>query len=135
MSPHNSRYQTSSNQDEFKQTEVETDLVRRSKTRHSERFLKGPILLRDIAEAARLPGKALALFLAIRHQTDLTGKPSITLPAKLLTDLGVSRGAKARGLRSLEKAGLITVVRSKGRTARIHLATITNKGGNSCGQF
>jgi hypothetical protein len=107
--------------DAIKETEVRTSLIRRSRVRRAGRFLKGPIPLRDIAVAARLTGKALALFLLVHHQTDLTGKQIVTLPSKLLSDLGISRGAKARGLALLENAGLITVTRSRGRAARIGL--------------
>jgi hypothetical protein len=110
------------NQD-IKETEVETGLVRQSKIRRGQRFLKGPLPLPDIAIAARLPAQALALFLAVHHQTALTGKPSVTLPARLLADLGISRGAKSRALQALEKAGLVTVARSRGRAARIQLRT------------
>jgi hypothetical protein len=120
MSIYINRYSTS-NQDDIKETEVETNLVRQSKIRRGERFLKGPIPLKDIATAACLPGRALALFLAVHHQTALTGKPIVTLPARLLADLGISRGAKSRGLQVLEKAGLVTVARSRGRAARIQL--------------
>jgi hypothetical protein len=108
-------------QDEIKETEVQTGLTRQAKFRRGERFLKGPIPLREIAAAARLPGKSLALFLAAHHQTALTGKPIVTLPSKLLSDLGISRGAKARGLTLLENSGLISVTRSRGRAARIQL--------------
>jgi len=87
--------------------------------------------MREIAAAARLPGQALALFLAIHHQTDLTGKPIVNLPAKLLVDLGVSRDAKARGLKALEQAGLVHVSRSRGKAARIQPIKIT--GGAQCG--
>jgi hypothetical protein len=120
MSIYTNRYSTS-NQDDIKETEVETDLVRQSKTRRGERFLKGPIPLKDIATAACLPGHALALFLAVHHQAALTGKPVVTLPARLLADLGISRGAKSRGLQVLEKVGLVTVARSRGRAARVQL--------------
>src|SRR6516225_1544924 len=92
-------------QEHVRETEVQTDFLRQSQKRWRERFLKGPILMREIGAAARLPGQALALFLALHHQTALTGKPIVTLPAKLLTDLGVSRDAKARGLKALEQAG------------------------------
>jgi hypothetical protein len=112
---------TRSNQDHIEQTEVQTNLVRQSKTRRGGRFLKGPIPMPEIAAAACLPGKALALFLAAHHQIALTGKPSVTLPARLLADLGISRDAKARGLKHLEHAGLVTVARPKGRAARIQL--------------
>jgi hypothetical protein len=91
------------------------------KTRRRERFLKGPIPLKDVAAAACLPGKCLALFLAVHHQSDLTGKPIVTLPGKLLRELGISRSTKARCLNALEQAGLVGVMRSKGRAARIEL--------------
>jgi hypothetical protein len=123
MSIYYTNRDTLSNQDDIKETEVETNLVRKSKIRRRERFLKGPIPLKDIATAACLPGHALALFLAVHHQTALTGKPSVTLPARLLESLGISRGAKSRGLQLLEQAGLVSVARSKGRAARIQLRT------------
>jgi hypothetical protein len=121
MSIYNNRDNTLSNQDAIKAVEVQTNLVRQSKTRKAGRFLKGPISMPDIAVASRLPGKALALFLAVHHQSALTGKPSVTLPARLLADLGISRDAKARGLKHLEQAGLVTVQRSRGRAARVQL--------------
>ena len=96
MSIYTNRYSTS-NQDDIKETEVETNLVRQSRIRRGERFLKGPIPMREIAAAACLPGHALALFLAVHHQTALTGKPVVTcLPDFLLTSASVevpSRGA------------------------------------------
>jgi DNA-binding transcriptional ArsR family regulator len=113
-----------SSREHIQETEVQTDLLRRSQKRWCERFLKGPILMREIAVAACLPGQALALFLAIHHRTALTSKPIVTLPAKLLMELGVSRDAKARGLKALEQAGLVYVSRSKGKAARIELRKI-----------
>jgi DNA-binding MarR family transcriptional regulator len=83
--------------------------------------------MREIAVAACLPGHALALFLALHHQTALTGKPVVTLPTKLLRELGVSRDAKARGLKALEHAGLVYVSRSKGKAARIELRKTTGE--------
>jgi DNA-binding MarR family transcriptional regulator len=114
-----------SSQDDIKETEVETALVRRSKIKRGERFLKGPIPLKDIAAASRLPGQALAILLAIHHQTALTGRPSVSLPVSLLAHLSISRSSKSRGLKALERSGLITVVRSKGRAAKINLRTTT----------
>jgi DNA-binding MarR family transcriptional regulator len=114
-----------SNQDGIKEIEVETDFVRKSQIRRGERFLKGPIPFKNIAVASRLPGQALAIFLAIHHQTALTRQPSVTLPAGLLAQLGISRSSKSRGLNALERSGLIAVVRSKGWTAKIDLRTTT----------
>jgi hypothetical protein len=123
------------NQDRPLEVEVQTDLLRQSKLRRGQRFLKGPICLRDIAAAARLPGRALVLFIAIHHQIALTGKPSVTLPARLLAELGISRSAKARGLKALERSGLVTVARSTGRAARVQLVIRQPaKGETTCGQ-
>jgi len=96
-------------QERIQELEVETSLVRQAKSRRSERFLKGPIPLKEITTAACLAGKSLALLLAIHHRIDLTGKTPITLPSNLLSELGISRDAKARGLKYLEQAGLIRV--------------------------
>src|SRR5262245_46116220 len=103
------------------ETEVKTGLTRQAKIRRGERFLKVPIPFLAIVTAAQLPGQAFAIFLAVHHQTTLSGKPIITLPASLLAGLGCSRGAKSRGLKALEQSGLITVTRPKGRTAQIQL--------------
>ncbi len=102
-------------------SEVETNLVRQTKARRSDRFLKGPIPLKELAIAANLPGKALAILLTIHHRIDLTGNASITLPSGLLAEFGIRRDAKARGLKQLEQAGLIHVTRSSGRAVRIEL--------------
>jgi DNA-binding transcriptional MocR family regulator len=66
----------------------------------------------EIGQAARLPGQTLALFLALHHQTTLTGKAMVTSPRSLLAMLGIGKDAKARALRQLEQAGLVTVERA-----------------------
>jgi len=104
--------------------EIETDVSRQSKVRHRGRFLKGPIPMHLIARAAKLPGQALALYLAVHHQTALTGKALVTLPSALLDELGISRDAKARGLRRLQQARLIEIERSCGRSVRVGLTTV-----------
>jgi hypothetical protein len=103
--------------------EIETEVSRQSKVRHKGRFLKGPISMHLIAKAANLPGQALALYLAVHHQTTLTCKDLVTLPSNLLAELGISRDAKARGLRHLEQASLIRIERSCGKSVRVGLIT------------
>jgi hypothetical protein len=103
--------------------EIETEVSRQSKVRYNGRFLKGPIPIHLIATAAKLPGQALALYLAVHHQTTLTCKDLVTLPSSLLAELGISRDAKARGLRHLEQASLIRIERSCGRSVRVGLTT------------
>src|SRR5262245_2901395 len=110
----NESHSRSSATHDFAEIEVETAALRQAMQRRNARFLKGPIPMRDIAAASRLPGKALTVFLAIRHRADLTHSIAVKLPARLMGDLGVSKDAKARALRQLEAMGLITVQRKRG---------------------
>jgi DNA-binding MarR family transcriptional regulator len=98
-------------------------VLRVARTRHAGRFLKGPIPLNDITVASRLPGRALAVFLAIHHRVALTRNPEVTLPKRLLAELGVTRDGKARALHALEAAGLARVERQHGRSPKIRLTT------------
>ena len=84
--------------------------VSRTRSHPTARFLKGPVSLVSLAVAARLPGKALAVYLATRHRCDLEDRSTVTLPAALLQQFGVGRDAKARALRALKDAGLGRVV-------------------------
>lgn len=104
------------------EVEVETDVLRRASQRQLERFLKGPIPLHQISTAARLPGRALAVLLAVHHRTAITGQSEVTLPSGLLSEFGVDRHAKSRALRELEGAGLLHVERSCGRGCRVRLS-------------
>ena len=78
-----------------------------------------------LQRAARLPGRALALYLAVRHRADLTRGQAVTLPTAYLRDWGIDRHAKARGLAALENAGLVTVERRPGRSVGV---TVTHDG-------
>ena len=100
--------------------EVETAALRSARARQAGRFLKGPIPLDDIAVASRLPGRALAVLLAIHHRQALTRNPSVTLPKRLLAEFGVDKDAKARALHQLEAAGLISVRRHSGKSPIIN---------------
>jgi hypothetical protein len=102
------------------EVEIETS-ASRTRAHRTARFLKGPVSLQGIAQAACLPGKALAVYLAIHHRCDLESSRTITLPAMLLAQFGVNRNAKARALRHLERAGLVRVERKAGGATRISL--------------
>lgn len=106
--------------------EVQTRASRARANRIAGRFVKGPIPLPEIARAARLPGRALALFLAIHHQTALTGKRVVTLPKTLLADLGVDKDSKSRGLKLLQSVGLVELELVKGNAARVALTSNRN---------
>lgn len=103
--------------------EVPTSASRARANRIDGRFLKGPIPLPEIAQAARLPGRSLALLLAIHHQTALTGKRVVTLPRALLTDLGIDKDSKSRGLKLLQAAGLVSATLASGKAARVELTS------------
>ena len=86
-----------------------------------EPFLMGPILLRELAPIAQMPGKALAVWLLIRHRSDLRRGDWITLPRTLLEKWGIRKDAKGEALRRLEDAGFIRVERPKGYMLKIKL--------------
>jgi DNA-binding MarR family transcriptional regulator len=104
------------------EVEITTTASRDRALRMSGRFLKGPIAMPAISQASRLGGRALAVYLAIHHQTALTKKHTVTLPRALLNDLGVDKDAKARALKSLEATGLICTECHRGRSVRVSLA-------------
>jgi hypothetical protein len=98
--------------------EVETQALQH----RSYSYIRGPWPLFEFMAAARLPGKALALWTLVHHRIRLTGRSEITLPRSLLGEAGIDRNAKARALGELERAGLICVTREAGRTPRIALS-------------
>src|SRR5689334_1753578 len=81
---------------------------------HSQ-FLKGPISMPWLEKAARLPGRALHVALALRHQSALKRSQTVTLPNRQLAEFGLDRDAKRRGLAALENARLVIVERKPGR--------------------
>ena len=89
----------------------------KQKRRRSE-FVRGPIPLVWIARAAVLPGRALAVGLAIWFIVG-AGRRSNAVCPSLLSRFGVSRKVAYRGLRALEHAGLVKVERHRGRCPRV----------------
>ncbi len=84
-------------------------------------FLRGPVPLWWIRRAACLPGKALALGLAIWFKRGATRRDEVAVNSNLLTKMDISRYAAYRALRGLEQSGLIRVKRSKGKCARVEV--------------
>jgi hypothetical protein len=74
--------------------------------------------------AARLPGKALAVGLAIWFHAGLEKRREVQLAGSTMVAMGINRAAGYRGLAALEKAGLITVERHRGRRARVTLVGV-----------
>jgi len=79
-------------------------------------FIRGPIPLPWVAEAARLRGRALAVGLAIWFRKGIEKKATFQLYPSALERLGVSRWSAYRALKGLEKAGLVRAERRRGRS-------------------
>ena len=92
------------------------------------KFLKGPLLLDELLPVARMPGKALAVWLLIRHRTDVNRGDWSTLPRRVLREWGIGKDARADALRRLEQAGLIKIERPKGYMLKVKLASRRKRG-------
>ncbi len=96
--------------------------------RKQELFLKGPIPLTWLSAAAVLPGKALNVALAIRWVSDMSKAAEIHVTKAALQRFGLSVDAYRDGLKRLEQAGLVGVVRRTGQRARVRLLTLPANG-------
>ena len=85
--------------------------------KRGEKFLKGPIPWNWLCRAAELCGKAFQVAIAIWFLAGVHKKREVKLSGPAVADLGVNRYACYRGLKLLEKAGLISVHRAPGRKA------------------
>jgi len=77
-----------------------------------------------LENAARLPGRALHVALALRHQSALKRSLTVTLPNRQLAEFGLDRDAKRRGLAALESARLVIVERNPGRNPIVTILEI-----------
>lgn len=84
-------------------------------------FLKGPIPLTLINQATRLPGKAWHVYAAIWYLVGIKRHSTVNLTNNALDQFNVSRDSKYRALKALEKAGLLTVVRTNGKNPQVTL--------------
>ena len=92
-------------------------------TRH---FLRGPIDLAWIQEAARLPGAGLHVGIALWYRAGFQESKTVSLNLSRLKDFGVERDAGSRALKRLEAEALVSVVRAPGKMARVTLL-VSNK--------
>jgi hypothetical protein len=67
-----------------------------------------------LLEAAKLPGRALAVACIIQLEIAMNKRSTVQLSNKWLTKAGVSADAKRRALKELEKAGLIQIEHRNG---------------------
>lgn len=97
------------------------------RTKQGRHFLRGPIPMDWIKAAATASGRGSGIQVAIAlwylsglHRQARTVK----LRSSVLRAMGVDRHAGYRGLRALEKAGLVKVVRHPGRCPVVTLLDI-----------
>jgi hypothetical protein len=84
-----------------------------------DRFLKGPVPMSWLTAAARLPGKTLAVAIALWRLSGAVKSPTVKLSNAELEVLCVDRNAKSRALRALQKAGLISIEQRPGCLPRV----------------
>jgi hypothetical protein len=111
--------------------EVETEYARRLKASRAEHYLYGPIRIADVQAAAKLGGQCVTLLLAIHFRRAVTGQEAVTLPSGFLSEFGIGRGVKRRGLEGLEAAKLINVKRVVGHSAVIELRAKRKRRGRT----
>ena len=89
-------------------------------------FLKGPIPMAWLNEAAKLPGKALNLGIAIWWLAGMSKTTAFKLTGKALDQVDISRDAAASALNRLEAQGLIRVQRSPGQRPTVEILAIAS---------
>ena len=85
------------------------------------RFLKGPIPWNWLQAAGRLPGKALHVGLVLWLRSGIQKSTRVQLSQKILREMGIGRHSVYRGLKALEKAGLVEVERRSGRLPVVNI--------------
>ena len=82
----------------------------------AHRFIKGPIPLQWLVKAAELPGKAPVVALVLWWIRGLCKSATFQLKSQATREFCVSRDAVYDALKGLERLGLISVVRHRGRS-------------------
>lgn len=95
-----------------------TSSKRAPRHRPGEPFLKGPVPWGWIEAAGQLSGKALLVGLMVWREVGI--RKTATVPVNL-SALGMPRRTAQRALRSLERAGLISVEHRAGRPPLVSL--------------
>ena len=86
-----------------------------------EHFLKGPVPLNWLAQAARCGGKALSVAIILWYRAGLKRSPTVKVPRWTADKFDLRRHAKTRGLKALEQAGLVRVKRQQGCSPEVTL--------------
>lgn len=87
--------------------------------RPGERFVKGPVPMPWIAQASQLRGGALAVGLMLWHKAGILDCCTVPYCHGHAVKVGVRYQASYRAIKALEKAKLIAVVRTAGRSLAV----------------
>ena len=79
-------------------------------------FLHPRVQLIWMEKAAQLGNQALLVGILLQFRVVLSGNESVTLPKDFLAKFWISRGIKQRALKTLEEAGLVSVVQEQGHS-------------------
>lgn len=96
-------------------------VTKKSASRMDFEFFAGPIDMEWLMAAAKLPGAALNVALAIQHQASLRKEEWVPLSNGDAERFGVKRDAKTRAIVLLEEAGLIEVSSKTGQSPRVRI--------------
>ena len=88
-------------------------------------FIKGPLPLNWMLQAAALPGKALHVGLCVWYLAGLTQSKRVRLTSKTTEAMGVSRDAKGEALKRLALAGLVGVDQRPGCAPEVTILDVT----------
>jgi hypothetical protein len=108
---------------ECQHADVADPLNELRKTRQSAAFIRGPIMLAWLQQAASLPGRSpLHLALSLVFQAGLQrSKDDIRLTNKLLSVFNLNKRTAYDALNRLEAAGLISVRRPPGQCRVVNI--------------
>ena len=116
------------NLDEFRATSgggvTRAKSQRPPRHRAGEWFIKGPLPGLWIGRAARLPGRALHVALALWHLAGLANGRRVKPTWRIWERLGLRPDAGRRGLAALERAGLVEVKRGAGRCPEVAILDV-----------
>lgn len=85
----------------------------KANTQSRELYFLGPINLEWLMKASKCSGRSLAVALTLLHEGRIRFTSRVKVKPSLLRKFGVDRFAQYRGLKALERAGLIKVEESK----------------------
>jgi hypothetical protein len=111
--------------DDLLRSKPKTDALTKFKAAKPKKGIEGeflsPVPLNWLCAAASLPGKALAVGIALWFLVGCRKTKTVSLPRRTMTRFSIGRKAAHRGLLLLEKAGLVHVRQMTGRS---HIVTV-----------